>query len=486
MSFKKFSKSSFGNNYEKARKNFELATKRERLEFKKKYPSADMNKFVFDADLSKTGDLLTTTTKHRNDNGELFDIMGYLFKKNYLDTLHWVPRIWDVGGTVQPFVLAPSTLLYDVKKFTIYMNERIGFWCNSEALNTSWKGTADDITKVAVDKDDPYFASLLAACIISHVSEISRKHLTGDNKVITSIAKYYIYYHMKRFTDDPRKMNSYIMDDVKELVKANLQTKTTWANKFVRTRENISLWYQQHPNQHNIRNYKYRMSKNHTGVLGIDYQEVFKVENNSDTDWMCFIKEDDDGLTKTGQKLFQLAVESYVYALLGAQAQTRWSIVSQGAKSLQTQEIFHRLVKDTITQENPVKAISDMRLPIENTNVVLNMAITPGIILIPSDMIILKEKVAGYNNVLTLATKDMKFCVNKDINYVKPVETAESTTPPITLKTTTVASKEASLQPTQGAVESTTPKTIFPRTNETVYLLGSAVTLGFLVARYVI
>ena len=103
--------------------------------------------------------------------------------------------------------------------------------------------------KVAVHKDDPYFASLLAACIISQVSGISRynkkdiiiKHLTGDNKVITSIATYYVYYHMKRFTGDPRKMNSYIKSDIKELIKANLQTKTTWVNKFVRTRENISL-----------------------------------------------------------------------------------------------------------------------------------------------------------------------------------------------------------------------------------------------------
>ena len=151
-------------------------------------------------------------------------------------------------------------------------------------------------------------------------------------------------------------------------------------------------------------------------MLGIDYQEVSKVENNGDTDWMCFIKE--DGLSKTGQRLFQLAVESYVYAVLGAQAQTHWSIVSHGAKSLQTQEIFHRLVKDTITQDDPVKAISDMRLAMKNTNAVLNMAITPGIILMPSDIIILNEKVAGYNNVLTHATKDIKFGVNENINYV--------------------------------------------------------------------
>ena len=212
------------------------------------------------------------------------------------------------------------------------------------------------------------------------------------------------------------------------------------------------------------------MSTNNTGVLGIDYQEVSKVENNSDTDWMCLIKEDSDGLTKTGQKLLQLAVESHVYAVLGAQAQTRWPIVTQGAKSLQTQEIFYKLVKDTITQDDPVKAISDMRVAIKDTNVVLNMAITPGIILIPSNMIILKEKVAGYNNVLTLATKDMKFGVNKDVNYVKPQEVLDKTP-----KTTTVV-------PT----ETTTPTTVFPKTNETPYLLGRAATVGFLIVRYLI
>ena len=35
-------------------------------------------------------------------------------------------------------------------------------------------------------------------------------------------------------------------------------------------------------------------------------------------------------------------------------------------------------------------------------------------------MIILKEKVAGYNNTLTLATKEMKFGVNEGVKYVKP------------------------------------------------------------------
>ena len=304
---------------------------------------------MFDADLSKTGDLLRTETKYRNSNGEAFDINGYLFKKFYSNTLHWSPRIWDTSGSVQPFVLDTIPLPYNVTNF---VNETDSFQSNFEALNKSWTGTTKDITKVKIDKEDPYFASLLAVSIISHRSGISRRHLTGDNKIATSIARYYIYYHMKRFTENPRKMNPYITSDVRELVKTNLPTKTTWFSKFVRTRENISLWYQQHPNKHNIRNYRYRMSRNHTGVLGIDYQEIDRVTNKSDDDWVNFIYSDSDGLTKTGQKLFQQAVESYVYCVLGAQAQTRWPIALQGAKSLQTQDIFHRLVKDTITQDD--------------------------------------------------------------------------------------------------------------------------------------
>ena len=144
---------------------------------------------------------------------------------------------------------------------------------------------------------------------------------------------------MKRFTEDPRKMNSYITSEVKELIKTNLQTKTRGLTSSYAHVKTSVCGINNTLTRHNIRNYKYRMSRNHTGVLGIDYQEVSPVENNSDSDWMSFVKEDSDGLTKTGQKLFQLVIESYVYCVLVAQAQTRWSIVLNGAKSLQTQEI---------------------------------------------------------------------------------------------------------------------------------------------------
>ena len=129
-----------------------------------------------------------------------------------------------------------------------------------------------------------------------------------------------------------------------------------------------------------------------------------------------------------------------------------------------------------------MKAISDMRTAIKNTNVVLNMAITPGIILIPSNMIIIKEKVAGYNNVLTLATKEMKFGVNENVNYVKPV-------PPTGNTNESSVNQGASLNVERiqkSTEESTLPPKVFQKIDGTTYLLGSAVTLGILVARYVI
>ena len=110
--------------------------------------------------------------------------------------------------------------------------------------------------------------------------------------------------------------------------------------KFAHTRAAFGAWLNNQPNKHDIRNLKYIMRANNSGVLGIEYEEVERVVNRSDDDWISFIKGNSNRLTKTGQKLFQNAIESYVYCVLGVQAQTRWPIIFQRAKSFQTQDIY--------------------------------------------------------------------------------------------------------------------------------------------------
>ena len=43
MPFEKFSRSYFGSNYERAKRNYESAVEREKLKFKREYPDANVS-----------------------------------------------------------------------------------------------------------------------------------------------------------------------------------------------------------------------------------------------------------------------------------------------------------------------------------------------------------------------------------------------------------------------------------------------------------
>ena len=241
MGFKNLPKEFFGNHYERAKRNYELATSREKIKFRQKYPYANVEDFFFDADIARNGDVVGTSVKYKKIRS-LPDITGYIFKKNYEDALYWQPRIWGPEGTIQKFVTNTNPFPYDnVARFKIYVTKDEYFPSNFQSLNIEWKGTEKDIRKVSVDENDPYFCSLLSACVISHVGGVSRKHLAkNDPKIVTSIARYCVYYHLKRFLEDPSKLGPYLTEDLRDLVKSNLRVRKIWKRKFVRTKENLS------------------------------------------------------------------------------------------------------------------------------------------------------------------------------------------------------------------------------------------------------
>ena len=198
-----------------------------------------------------------------------------------------------------------------------------------------------------------------------------------------------------------------------------------WTKEFHSGKEQIGYWLSKQP-RGTIRDARVVMSSNNTGQLGISYMKRGAQTIRSLDDYKLFVASKSTGLTRTGQLLFQQSVESFTYCVLGSQANTRWPIVGRGAMSLQTQQVFKKLVNDTIIQSDPTVTVSNMRKAIKDTNVVLNMVISPGIILIPSNFIILDKMVPGYNNVLKLATKGMKFGKNDDVNYFQSSEESGS------------------------------------------------------------
>ena len=118
------------------------------------------------------------------------------------------------------------------------------------------------------------------------------------------------------------------------------------------------------------------------------------------------------------------------------------------------------------------------------------MAISPGMILVPSNLIIHKEKIPGYNNVLTLATDKMKFGKNTDVNYKAPIVTttqanADASPKPktqVTSKSTQVNPKTTQANPKTIQVKK--PKT--PSISVASEILGVTMMIGgFLFSKYI-
>ena len=428
----------FGSNLEKAKTNHDKELKKVKDKFIETYPYAKLSEFEFWINLSKTGDIASkTNVVYKGDGTKLYDLTGRtwkhswdvtsdVFKYKYSGALHWGPsKIWDPTTVTKSFGVGNGVLPFRPNHFRIFINEDQSFVFESTTLNTKWSNSKNvkDIRTVSLDKDDPYFASLMASFIISQKSGICTKHLMGSEgsagvpKIVTSVLRFYVHYHMSRFLRSPDKMEKHITEEMTNLIRKNLPVKKLWTKKYHQGKETIGASLRTQPNKLNIRNARHYGS-GFGGVIGIEYEEVTEVlPADEANDWKKFFLTDSEGITKTGQLFLQKAVEAYVYCVLGAQAKTRWKIVGDGAKSLQTQEAFAKLVKETVAQDDDSVLISNMRTAVKATNVVLILAILPGMILIPSDLIILKEKISGYNNTLTMATKSMSFGKNEKINF---------------------------------------------------------------------
>ncbi len=182
---------------------------------------------------------------------------------------------------------------------------------------------------------DPYFEMIYATYVASFLCAISLKHLYENKntpKIITSPARYHLYYQIRKFMRKPSLLNKY---------KSHFQSPI---KRYLPIRH-ISI-----PSVGRDRDGNFFMAK---GTV-----------NYSTTDYKSFVAYDSQGLTKNRKKnFFNNPWKSYMYAILGAQAKTRWSIVNLGAKNSQTQDVFHKLgLEDPIAHGNHFQhATSDKR-----------------------------------------------------------------------------------------------------------------------------
>lgn len=136
--------------------------------------------------------------------------------------------------------------------------------------------------------------------------------------------------------------------------------------------------------------------------------------------WSTFILDKSEGFTKAGIECINESIKTYVWALLGAQSQTRVDILKIGT-GFDAQKQFLANVQDVIN--SPI----DLPTQITNYQNVLKYARSKvdyayglGLYMSPSDMVLQIGTIVGYNNKIVIATENQTLGFNNDVN-VKPV-----------------------------------------------------------------
>ena len=122
------------------------------------------------------------------------------------------------------------------------------------------------------------------------------------------------------------------------------------------------------------------------------------------------------GLTSAGLSRINQSIESFCYAILGSQVDVRSPISGSQGSAIETQRQFLSMVEDAIRNPDISRSVQRFQLAIESAKVRLDLAISPGLWLLPSKMVVNTESVVGYNNKLKKATTFMRIGVNSDLN----------------------------------------------------------------------
>ena len=139
-----------------------------------------------------------------------------------------------------------------------------------------------------------------------------------------------------------------------------------------------------------------------------------KHSNGKQYEW--FTPDAGIGLTKPGFGRLNRSVEAFIYCVVGAEVNIRSSIVGNSGGAQETQQELLKLFEDSIIEEDIAQSVQRYQLVIQEAKLRLNLAIAPGIWLMPSNLVINTESVTGYNNYLLKASDSMTFGINDLVN----------------------------------------------------------------------
>ena len=129
-----------------------------------------------------------------------------------------------------------------------------------------------------------------------------------------------------------------------------------------------------------------------------------------------FVPSSGVGLTRRGMGRINRSLEAFVYCVLGAQVNIRSGIVGDSGGAVEAQQEMMKLFESAVIEENLATSVQRYQLAVQEAKLRLDLAIAPGIWLMPSNLVINTESIVGYNNELQKASDGMQFGVNVGVN----------------------------------------------------------------------
>ena len=151
-----------------------------------------------------------------------------------------------------------------------------------------------------------------------------------------------------------------------------------------------------------------------TARKGNRIYNIHNLDGKKQYSW--FVPKHGVGLTRRGMGRINRSLEAFVYCVLGAQVNIRSGIVGNSGGAVEAQQEMLKLFESAVIEENLATSVQRYQLAVQEAKLRLDLAIAPGIWLMPSNLVINTESIVGYNNELQKASDRMQFGVNVGVN----------------------------------------------------------------------
>ena len=137
--------------------------------------------------------------------------------------------------------------------------------------------------------------------------------------------------------------------------------------------------------------------------------------------WTTFVLDKSEGFTQAGVERLNDPIRTYVWAILGAQAQTRSNIFKTGT-GFDAQKQFLADIEDAIASPVDIpSSISRYQKTLQYASTPLDFVFGIGLYLSPSDMALHPGNIQGYNNEIQIAGSDAAVGHYPGINETEPI-----------------------------------------------------------------